>query len=177
MDSSDWESAVAEWVTLAHREGVDANLIAAQDIQDRTRRLLDIYHHAENTKTPSPEGSYPGFITGQLWESIDARHVGDDAWVGPTDFASSDNGPYGRFLEEGGTHVAHSGAPYIDPWTGEATGPQMWWREDGKLHHAGAIEKAPRPYLEPATDAAIASGEVYDAYWRRWLVAQEAVTS
>jgi hypothetical protein len=112
-----------------------------------------------------------------LQASIDARLVGDEGWVGPTDAASSSDGPYGRFLELGGTHVAHSGPSYTDHFTGETTGPQMWWHEGGKWHHAGVLNKAPRPYLEPATDAYIASGELYDTYWRHWLVAQEAVTS
>lgn len=177
MDSSKWESTVAEWVDLAHREGVSANLEAAQGIQSRTRRLLSIYRHDPDTRTPSPEGSYPAYITGQLAASIDARHVGEDAWVGPTDLASSKRGPYGRFLELGGMHVAQTGPAYINPVTGEATGPQMWWRDEHGMHHAGKLEKGPRPYLEPATDAAIASGEVYDTYWRHWLLAQEMVTS
>lgn len=176
MDSARWENAVREWIALAHREGVSANLEAAQGIQARTRRLLNVYSHDPDTRTPSPEGSYPARITGRLAASIDARHVGEDAWVGPTDAASSKNGPYGRFLELGGTHVAHSGAPYIYP-DGSSSGPQMWWREGKSLHHAGVLKKAPRPYLEPATDAAIASGEIYDTYWRHWLIAQEAVTS
>lgn len=149
---------------------------AAQGVQSRTRRLLEVYRHAPNTKTPSPPGSYPAYVTGLLSASIDARLVGEEGWVGPTELASSNKGPYGRFLELGGMHVASSGPAYTDYATGASSGPQMWWHEEGKWHHAGILKKAPRPYLEPATDAYIASGELYDTYWRHWLVAQEAVT-
>lgn len=150
---------------------------AAQGVQARTRRLLEVYSHAPGTKTPSPKGSYPAYVTGQLQASISAELVGEEGWVGPTELASSKEGPYGRFLELGGTHVAHSGPSYTNYSTGGSTGPQMWWHEDGHWHHAGVLTKAPRPYLEPATDAYIASGDLYDTYWRHWLVAQEAVTS
>lgn len=149
-----------------------ANLEAAQDIQKRTRSLLSQYHHNPGTRTPSPKGQPPAEISGRLLASVQAEHDGDDAIVGPTRSASSGKGPYGRFLELGGTHHASTG-----PAAYPGGPPQMWWREDGFWYHAGELEKGPRPYLKPATDDAIESGAVYDIYWRHWLVAQEAVTS
>jgi hypothetical protein len=153
-----------EWATLAYREGVSANLEAAQDIQKRTQRLLLEKDHLAGTRTPSPPGAAPATITGRLAASIQASHDGDDAIVGPTVAASSNRGPYGRFLELGGDHAAHS--------------PRgMWWREDGRWHRADFLRKAPRPFLKPSTDDAIESGAIHDIYWRHWLIAQEAVTS
>jgi hypothetical protein len=174
VDSQAWDRAVGEWIALAHREGVSANLEAAQKVQSRARRLLDTYRHAPGTRSPSPPGSYPGSISGTLSGSIQAEHDGEDAIVGPTVAASSKNGPYGRFLELGGTHVAHSGAGGF--YGGQWYAHLMHFEEDGVRYRSPHITKAPRPYLEPATDAAIASGEIYDTYWRHWLVAQEAVT-
>lgn len=165
VDSRKWEGAVTEWIALSHREGVSANLVAAQKIQGRARRLLAEGEHGPGTKSPKPPGTAPGSISGSLAASVDARHDGDDALVGPTDSAISKNGPYGRFLELGGEHVAHNASGY------------MWWREDGIRHRASELGKLPRAYLKPATDDAIASGEITETYVRHWLVAQEAVTT
>jgi len=154
-----------EWTVLAHREGVMANLDAARAIQRRTKSLLWRYHHSATTKTPSPLGQPPAMISGRLAASVQADQDGDDAVVGPTSWASSKNGAYGRFLELGGVHAAHND-------TGE-----MWWYQDGFWHHAAELEKGPRPFLKPATEQAIESGEIYDIYWRHWLMAQEAVTA
>jgi hypothetical protein len=153
-----------EWVIAAHREGVMANLEAAQEIQDRTRRLLTRLAHSPGTKTPSPKGSPPAMISGTLAASIQAEHDGDDAIVGPTRLASSKNGPYGRFLELGGTHAAHNPSG------------QMSWFEDGRWWQMAEVEKAERPYLKPATEDAIRSGAIYQIYYDRWLIAQQAVT-
>ena len=141
-----------------------ANLEAAQDIQERARRLLTRLSHAPHTKTPSAPGSPPARITGTLAASILAEHDGDDALVGPTKAASSKNGPYGRFLELGGPHAAHNHTGY------------MRWYEDGRWHRAREIEKAGRPYLEPATDDAIRSGAITRIYFDHWLIAQDMAT-
>jgi hypothetical protein len=175
VDSREWENAVGVWNALAHREGVSANLEAAQKIQDRVRRLLDEGEHAAGTKSPKPPGTAPGSISGSLAASVEARHDGDDALVGPTGSASSDRGPYGRFLELGGTHTASRGAGGY--YHGEWVDHLMWFSEDGRRYKSPEITKAPRPYLKPATDDAIASGEITEIYARHWLVAQEAVTS
>ena len=103
-------------------------------------------------------------ISGRLAASVLVQRDGDDALVGPTSWASSKNGPYGRFLELGGEHVAHNHTGY------------MWWHEDGFKYRSRHEAKAPRPYLRPATNDAIESGEIYEAYWHRWLVAQQMAT-
>jgi hypothetical protein len=164
VDAARWYRAVDEWEVLAHDEGVAANLEAAQAIQKRTASLLSRFSHRRFTRTPSPVGEPPAEISGRLILSIRARHDGDDALVGPTALASSKNGPYGRFLELGGAHVAHNA-------------PEMVWHTDGKEYRATFLEKFGRPYLKPATRDAIDSGEIHDIYWRRWLWAQEAVTN
>lgn len=153
------------WLTLAYLEGVRANVEAAQVVQRHARSLLAQYHHRPNTHTPSPPGEPPAMISGRLSASVLVQRDGDDALVGPTSWASSKNGPYGRFLELGGEHVAHNSTGY------------MWWHEDGFKYQSAHEEKAPRPYLRPATEDAIASGEITEAYWRRWLVAQQMATA
>lgn len=150
-------------MAAAHRAMVDANLAAAQDIQERTRRLLTRTAHPHFTKTPSPLGSPPAMITGDLAGAIQAEHDGDDAIVGPTAAASSRNGPYGRFLELGGEHIAHSPAG-------------MAWFEEGTWHGAHRLTKGPRPFLKPATDDAVNSGAILQIYYEHWLIAQQAVT-
>jgi hypothetical protein len=141
-----------------------ANLDAAEDIQERTRRLLTRLSHSPNTKTPSPKGAPPAAISGQLAASVQAEHDGDDAIVGPTGLARSKNGPIGRFLELGGTHAAHNPSG------------EMHWYENGNWHHAGAVTKGSRPFLKPATDDAIESGAIHQIYYDHWLIAQQSVT-
>jgi len=140
-----------------------ANLEAAQDIQDRTRRLLTRVVHGPHTRTPSPPGSPPAMISGSLAASVQAEHDGDDAIVGPTASARSKNGPYGRFLELGGTHTGH-------------TAKGMSWIEDGQWYRMHEISKAERPYLAPATDDAVHSGAISRIYYDHWLIAQQAAT-
>src|SRR5579859_3961699 len=128
---------------MAHREGVAANLDAAKNIQRRTRSLLAQFHHRPLTRTPSPPGAPPAMIGGRLAASVLASQDGDDAIVGPTRWASSKNGPYGRFLELGGEQAAHNESG------------RMWWWQDGYWHDAEQLNKAPRPFLKPATDDAV----------------------
>jgi hypothetical protein len=161
-DAARWRDALDAWQVMAHREGVAANLDAAKNIQRRTRSNLARFHHRPLTRTPSPPGEPPAMIGGRLAASVLASQDGDDAVVGPTVFASSKNGPYGRFLEMGGEQAGHDG--------------DMWWWQDGYWYHAESLTKAPRPYLKPATDDAIRSGDIYEIYWRHWLYAQEAIT-
>ena len=151
-------------MAAAYREMVMANLDAAKDIEDRTRRLLTRLSHAPHTKTPSPPGSPPAMISGLLADSIQAEHDGDDAIVGPTRLASSKNGPIGRFLELGGTHEAHNPGGY------------MTWLENGQWYSKRSIDKIERPFLRPATDDAVNSGAILRIYYDHWLRAQQAVT-
>lgn len=165
IDDRAWQAAVDAWMEAAHREGVAANEEAAKKVQERTRQLLSIYHHAPETRTPSPEGEPPAMISGRLAASIDVQRDGDDSLVGPTDAASSDNGPYGRFLEMGGDHIAHN------------IFGEMWWREDGRWYHKPSIKKESRPYLSRATEELIDSGAITRTYYDHWLLAQEEVTA
>lgn len=141
-----------------------ANLDAAEDIQDRTRRLLTRLSHSPHSKTPSPKGSPPAAISGRLAASVQAEHDGDDAVVGPTAMASSKNGPIGRFLEMGGTHAAHNPSGV------------MSWLEDGRWWEMSRVTKAPRPFLKPATDDAVDSGAILQIYYEHWLIAQQMAT-
>jgi hypothetical protein len=165
FDSRAWNDAVDNWLTLAYLEGVRANVEGAQLVQRNARSLLAQYHHRPNTRTPSPIGQPPAMISGRLAASVLVSRDGDDAIVGPTKWASSPNGPYGRFLELGGEHAAHNPTGY------------MWWHSDGFTYHSAREVKTARPYLKPATDQAVESGELRDIYWRRWLVAQQMATA
>lgn len=165
VDQGDFRAALDAWVTAARREGVAANFDSAREIRDTARSLLTALSHAPETRTPSPEGAPPAAISGRLAASVEAQRDGDDALVGPTAEASSENGPYGRFLEMGGDHIAHND-------TGE-----MWWREDGRWHRAAALEKLPRPYLKPAVNRTVESGDVSRIYYDHWRAAQEEVTA
>ena len=164
-DPGRWLDAMDNWRTLAYLEGVRGNVEAAQVVQRHARSLLARYHHGPMSRTPSPPGEPPAMISGRLAASVLVQRDGDDALVGPTSWASSKNGPYGRFLELGGEHAARNRTGY------------MWWREDGFRHRARKLSKAPRPYLRPATEDAISSGEIYEAYWRRWLTAQQVAAA
>lgn len=115
----------------------------AEKIKDRAQELLSVAKHPPHTRTPSPPGAPPGEITGVLKDSIMVADDGDGSRVGPTDLASSVNGPYGRFLELGGVHEGN-----------------MKWFEDGVWHEATVLKKFPRPYMRPARDESLA--EIHD---------------
>lgn len=101
--------------------------------------------------------------TGALAASIDTSFDGDDALVGPTGSARSKNGPYGRFHELGGVHDAHNRTGY------------MWWPTGIWSHHAAHQVKAPHPYLKPAVEETVHSGDAERIYRDRWLAAQQAI--
>lgn len=162
IDKRAFEDALDAWTWAAGREGVAGNLDAAKDVQGLARDELARFSHGPGTKTPSPLFGPPGDINGVLSASIDARHDGEDALVGPTSSAASNRGPYGRFLELGGRHRAHR--------------KFMKWVEDGKKFRARRLEKWPRPYLRPAVEDAFESGMLLQTYYVHWLRAQQEVT-
>lgn len=129
----------------------------AKQGQHLDREILTAVWHPPFTKTPSPPGQPPAAITGTLARSIfagDPEPIGAFSWVahaGPTAEASSYNGPYGRFLEFGGTHVQHNSSGY------------MHWFEDGVWHHRAVIGKDSRDYLIRAILLGVADGTLNEA--------------
>lgn len=131
------------WLVAAHDEGRQANMEVAKDIRATARAMVSKR-------------------TGRLMEAIDASYDGDDALTGPTDAASSKNGPYGRFHELGGVHDAHNKSGY------------MWWPTGEWKYHAAHQVKAPHPFLKPAVEA-IVPGAAERIYYDAWLRAQAAI--
>lgn len=101
--------------------------------------------------------------TGALAASIDTSRDGDDALVGPTGSARSDNGPYGRFHELGGVHDAHNPSGY------------MWWPTGVWTNHAAHQVKGPHPFMKPALSGVADSGYANHVYYDHWLTAQQSV--
>jgi hypothetical protein len=92
----------------------------------------------------------PALISGSLLASMTAEMMtATEAWVGPTDSASSPKGPYGRIQELGG------------PMTGNFW---MHWKEDGAWYRRHIVKLLDRPYLAPATADVIDSGELHAIY-------------
>jgi hypothetical protein len=114
---------------------------AAKDIQAKARELV-------------PKR------TGRLMAAIDASRDGDDALVGPTGAAASENGPYGRAVELGGWREAHNPSGY------------MWWPTGIWSEHAAANMMPSQPYLAPAVEET--SGSRERIYYEHWLRAQQA---
>lgn len=106
--------------------------------------------HFLHTRTPSPRGAPPAWISGDLKNSL----VNEPALpVGPASFLSR-SGPtvrYSRIQELGGTMTAHS--------------PKgMRWQEPPGVWHRSMEHDLPeRPYMLPAHDRMIADGTLHDA--------------
>jgi hypothetical protein len=97
-------------------------------------------------------------ISGALMESMWAGDLepgpGAYSWTahaGPGASAASYNGPYGRFLEFGGVHVAHNRTGF------------MHWFEDGAWHRMSVISKDSRDYLRRAIELGIADNSLHRA--------------
>jgi phage gpG-like protein len=139
----DADRAIAQLRDLAARLHDAGHTIArkgAEKIQDHAREILDSGAHSPGSRALRPAPAAPGTISGHLAEGVWVRSTGDGAEVGPT-------ADYGRFLELGGTHVAHSPSG-------------MRWSEDGQSHRADVLRKGPRPYMKPAREASLA--EIHD---------------
>lgn len=162
VDDAAWMAAVDEWMVLAAKAGHDGSVGGAEAIQHRTRDLLSSLSHAPQTRTPSPPGDPPAMISGVLAASIQVGDYDGMVAVGPTSLASSYNGPYGRIQELGGPSSGH---------------PYMKYYEDGVKHEMQFRELPPRPYLKPATEDVIDSGELLQIYWMHWALAQAEVTA
>ena len=155
LDTADWEAALDEMVRACIDAGREASVEGAKEIQDRTQESLTRLSHAPHTKTPSAPGDPPAAISTDLAVSVVVDESNPDyVDVGPTT-------DYGRIQELGGPMHGH---------------PYMHWREDGRWHRARLVELPERPYLKPATDDVIDSGELLDIYYRHWADAQATVT-
>lgn len=150
----------------APRAGASAAEAMARHGQQVDREVLTLRQHAPHTRTPSPPGAPPAMIGGALAADMghsEAFPLGAGTWeahAGPTGRVSRSRwGPTGRFLEYGGTHVAHS--------------PRgMRWLEDGRWHTAHEITKGSRDYLEYAMRVMIADGSLHDVAVEGFLEAE-----
>lgn len=162
MNDRKWSAALDLLCTLFAEKGYQASLEGAELIRDVAQVELNGLHHPLHTKTPSGEGMPPAAISGRLAASITVS--GEEgsltAYVGPTDEASSKNGPYGRIQELGGPSEGHP----------------MRWLEDGIWHEADFRELPSRPYLKPATDLVVDSGHLEQIYVEKWTEAELEAT-
>jgi phage gpG-like protein len=148
VDTAAWEAGLDLLIQRCREAAFNASMECAQEIQKRTRALLLSRGHFLHTKTPSAPGTPPAFISGNLALSVVVRDDGDTAEVGPTT-------DYGRIQELGGTMHGH---------------PLMRWQEPPGVWHSSFEHGLPsRPYLEPATNAFIASGMLTKTYYDWWL--------
>lgn len=152
-----WEQQLDILAELYRDAAGEASVAAAEAIQLETRSLLSIFPHPAFTQTNSPAGLPPGFITGELMDSVVVDpHPGElYAEVGPTT-------DYGREQELGGPMEGH---------------PYMSWIEDGRRHYSKAHSLPGRPYLKPATENVIDRGEVTNIYYEHFASAQAKATS
>jgi hypothetical protein len=148
---------LAAFITRAETAGAPAAAREmAQHGRNADRMELMLTAHAPYTESPAPAPASPSMITGTLVAAQEAHEpfpLSATAWeahAGPTSLASSKNGPYGRFLQFGGTHAAHNPSG------------RMWWFEEGIWHDATVLNKAERPYLTYALEKIIADGSLHD---------------
>ena len=107
---------------------------SAEEVQKTTQGLLTALEHPFSTKTPSPPGSPPAKISGDLAGSVLVTDEGDSSFVGPTT-------DYGRIQELGGYMQGH---------------PMMHWQEPpGVWHHSAGHDLPERPYLKPALEESL----------------------
>jgi phage gpG-like protein len=157
VDTKAWEDSLDLFLVLAKSASKDASVEAAHAIEDETQRSLTSKSHAPRTRTPSAPGDPPAAISTDLAVSVvvDESPADGEAEVGPTT-------DYGRIQELGGHMTGH---------------PYMRWVEDGRVHYSRGHDLPARPYLLPATEFLISTGDITAIYYQHWLDAQEAVTS
>ena len=150
----------------ALRGGPAAASAMARQGKQLDREMVSLTAHAPYTRTPSPPGGPPSLISGALMESMWAGDLepgpGAYSWTahaGPGASAASYNGPYGRFLEFGGTHEAHNPTGF------------MHWRQDGRWYRERIIEKASRDYLRRAIELGIADNSLHEAAVEAFIAA------
>lgn len=152
VDTAEWEAALDRMLEACRSAAKDASMAGAEAIQRETRGLLSLFPHPPGTHTYSAAGLPPGYITGELMESVIVTEDGDYAEVGPTT-------AYGREQELGGPMHGH-------PW--------MHWRDArGRSHFRRFVDLPHRPYLEPATGQVVDDGELTEIYYEHWAAAIE----
>jgi hypothetical protein len=185
-DDVAWQQGIDRLiVTLGIYTG-DASLDAAELISAITKGKLAERQHGPLSFSPSPYGSPPAMVSGDLLESVTAaRSGGTSAMVGPTG-GHGRTGDYARIQELGGDMEGHPYMRFIKEFPGRGTG-SFTVKRDGSVIFVGGrrgnvartlflesfISLAPRPYLKPATDEAVDSGRVRDIYARYWAEAIE----
>lgn len=150
----------------AMRGGPAAAAAMARQGKQLDREMVSLTAHAPYTRTPSPPGAPPSLISGRLMESMWDGDLepgpGAFSWTahaGPGASAASYNGPYGRFLQFGGVHVAHNSTGY------------MHWFESGSWHRARTLTKESRDYLRRAIELGVADGSLHRAAVEAFIAA------
>jgi hypothetical protein len=156
---ADQVATIGRFIAVADPGAEAAANEMADAFKPVVQRVLLSRSHAFATKTPSPPGSPPAAISGELAASImNTPAIGGGAvW-------ESKSGPttrYGRIQELGGVMTGH---------------PTMHWWEDGVPHWSHQHSLPPRPYLAPTVDAMADSGELGDAAAAAFSVLFDAVS-
>lgn len=138
-----WQQAM--FALLARLPGVPrtAGHAAAEEVENEAIGLLMEFEHAPGTYTASPSGSPPGTISGGLAGSFVITDTSEGAMVGPT-------ADQAREQELGGPMKGH---------------PLMKWENVGGKWQRRLVVLPPRPYLKPATENVVGSGEVTRIYY------------
>jgi hypothetical protein len=124
----------------------DVAMAMAEHYRDHVKDVtLRRYSHAPQTKTDSPPGQPPAWVTGELARSITAA-------PGPSSgtYATATVSPhtiYARIQELGG-HIRPVRARYLR------------WTEDGIVHYSKHVYLPPRPYMSPALADVVADGSL-----------------
>lgn len=158
IDSGDWSRALDDMYARIVVATGDASMDAAGLIQRITQGLLTERSHGEFEWTDSAPGDPPAMVSGALAASIDTARSGPmSAIVGPTDL------PYARIQELGGPMFGH---PLMVFYKYGLSGELVKFKRT-------FVQLDERPYLKPATEEAVDTGEVRDIYVEHWAAAIE----
>lgn len=149
LEDAEWQARMIALVPAMDEAGRDASLKGAEAIRDVAKTGLEAHPHSELTYSPTSPGDYPGRVSGDLADSMDAAMVGDQAWVGPTGL------DYARIQELGG------------PMPTSSPGPMRFRKLDG-WHELTFVDLKARPYLAPATEDVIDTGLLTEIYVDEW---------
>jgi len=112
------------------------------------RAELDRSSHVEGTRTTSTPPSPPARVSGHLGDDVIATPAVTGEGYAMTEVGST--APYARIQEFGGT---------IHPI--KAT--RLFWIGMGGMHFGSSVTLPARPYLKPAIETIVASGELGQA--------------